>query len=148
MIVFVDASVDERVVGLAWVIQHSGSTHSGTKHIYRDHTSVEAEFFAVIEGLRHAKQYEDNYVVLFTDCQPVIEKLEQARSLQTESESTDSVRLNDEYVSRKWEKRSKSCTRLCEKFESCELRWKPRESNQDADRLAYEALERGRRKLS
>lgn len=88
---------------------------------------MEVEYFALLDGLRHARDHNINHIDIFSDCRPMIKKMR--------------VPDDDE----DWYKRRRGFHRLANKFETWELEWTPRKSNGDADRLAYEALEEGRR---
>lgn len=126
MRVYTDAARDGEVAAFAWKIVLDGGTIEGSRYILEDCTSMEAEYYALLDGLRHARRH-GNEVKVFTDCQPLVDKM------RVPDASDDD-----------WYKRRQGCHRLLNKFEEWELEWTPRSSNSRADRLAYEALERGR----
>lgn len=122
-----DASVGEFYGGIGWVITlDDGTKIEGNRTMSDSYTSMEMEYFSLLEGLRHAKRYDRAEIEVFSDCKPLIEKM----------------RVPDDDDD--WYKRRRGCHRLLNKFESWELEWTPRTSNTNADRLAYEALEAGR----
>jgi ribonuclease HI len=96
-----------------------------SRFIEANHTSMEAEYYALLEGIRYARRHGDE-VEVFCDCKPLVEKMRVPDS-------------NED-----WYERRRGCHRLLQKFERWELEWTPRSANTKADRLAYEALERGR----
>jgi len=127
MKVYTDAARDDEVAGMGWVIVlDDGETIEGNRYMLGDYTSMEAEYFALLDGLRYARRHGSE-VEVFCDCEPLVEKM----------------RVPDAY-SNDWYDRRRGCHRLLRKFDSWELEWTPRSSNSNADRLAYEALEAGR----
>lgn len=131
MKVYTDAARDDEVAGMGWVIVLNGEKIEGNRFIHGDYTSMEAEYFALLDGLRFARRHSTGEVEVFCDCKPLVEKM----------------RVPDGY-SQDWYDRRHGCHRLLQKFESWELEWTPRSGNTGADRLAYEALEEGRREQS
>lgn len=130
MRVFTDASRDDAIVGLGWeIILDDGSTINGKRWLVGDYTSMEGEYFALLDGLRYARRYGSD-VEVYCDCQPLVEKM----------------RVPDG-TSEDWYNRRRGCHRLLNKFDSWELEWTERKNNENADRLAYEALEEGRQAL-
>lgn len=131
MWVYSDAARDDEVAGMAWeIILDDGSEVTGKRYLHGDYTSMEAEYYAMLDGLRYALREEHEIVKVRTDCEPLVEKM----------------RVPDGY-SQTWYDRRRGCHRLLNKFESWEMKWTPRSSNTNADRLAYEALEEGREAL-
>lgn len=129
MKVYTDAARDDEVAGLGWeIVTNDGERIPDSRYLIGEYTSMEAEYIAILDGLRHARRYEGARVEVFSDCQPLIEKM----------------RVPDG-ESQEWYDRRTGCHRLLNKFASWELEWTPRSRNETADRLAYEALEEGRR---
>jgi ribonuclease HI len=126
MRVYTDAARDDEVAGMGWVIVTDDGQREGSRYMLGTYTSMEVEYFALLDGLRHARRY-GNTVEVYSDCQPLVEKM----------------RVPDGN-SQDWYDRRRGCHRLLNKFEDWELDWTPRSANADADRLAYEALEEGR----
>jgi len=127
MRLYTDAARDGEVAGLAWHLNIDGESYSGKRFVTDGCSSMEAEYFALLDGLRHARRYSSGNIEVFTDCQPLVEKMNVP--------SSDKV----------WYERRRGCHRLLQKFDEWVLEWTPRSSNSRADRLAYEALEEGRR---
>lgn len=129
MRVYTDAARDSEVAGLGWeIVLNDGERIKNSRYLVGDHTSMEAEYFALLDGIRYARQHGTDRVEVFSDCKPLITKMR-----VPDGNSED------------WYQRRHGCHRLLNKFDSWELEWTPRASNTTADRLAYEALERGRR---
>lgn len=127
MKLYTDAARDDEIAGLGWeIVLDDGETISDSRYVEGHHTSMEAEYYALLDGLRKARGHGEE-IEVFCDCKPLIEKM----------------RVPDGY-NQEWYDRRCGCHRLLNKFESWELEWTPRASNSTADRLAYEALERGR----
>lgn len=126
MRLYTDAARDDEVVGLGWEIVLSDETIEGRRSFEGSHTSMESEYYALLDGLRHARRHGTDEIEVFVDCKPLVEKM----------------RVPDE--DRDWYDRRQGCHRLLNKFNDWSLEWTPRSSNTNADRLAYEALEEGR----
>lgn len=129
MQVYSDAARDSEITGLGWeVITRDNHSIDGSRYIVGEFTSMQAEYFALLDGIRYARDHGGDRVEVFTDCKPLIQKMRVPDG-------------NDQ----EWYDRRRGCHRLLNKFDSWELEWTPRSTNTRADRLAYEALERGRR---
>lgn len=116
------------MVGIGWkIISSDGEEIEGNRYLRGSYSSMEAEYIALIEGLRVAKQFDDDSIELLCDCRPLLKKM------RSPDEDDD------------WRKRRRGCQRLLKKFKHHEIEWTPRSRNAEADRLAYEALEKGRR---
>lgn len=126
MRVYTDAARDDNIAGFGWEIVISNETIEGSRYINDNCTSMEAEFYALLDGLRHARRHGTNKIEIFCDCKPLIKKMRPSAETGV------------------WQKRRKGFERLVEKFDEWELEWTPRTANSNADRLAYEALEEGR----
>lgn len=127
MDVYTDAARDDDVAGFGWIIVLDDDIIEGNRYLIGNYTSMEAEYYALLDGLRFAKQQEGNHVDVYIDCQPLVQKM----------------RVPDK--KRIWHDRRRGCHRLFNKFDTWSLTWIPREKNERANRLAYEALETGRR---
>jgi ribonuclease HI len=131
MKVYTDASRDDEIAGMGWqIVFDDGDIMEGQRYVEGSYTSMEAEYFAMLDGLRMARRYGDE-VEVYVDCDPLVRKME-----------------TPDGTSEDWYQRRRGCLRLLRKFESWSLEWKPRESNAAADRLAYEALENGRENMA
>jgi len=127
MKVYTDAARDDDIAAMAWVIVlDSGREITGNRYMVGNYTSMEVEYFALLDGLRHARRHGDT-VDVHADCKPMIQKM----------------RVPDGN-SQDWYDRRQGCHRLLQKFDSWSMNWMPRSNNSQADRLAYEALEEGR----
>ncbi len=127
MQVYTDTARDDDIVAMGWVIVlDNGEQIEGSRYLIGSYTSMEGEYFALLDGLRFAKQYGRGDIEVYTDCKPLITKIR----------SPDKSDL--------WYDRREGAHRLLDKFDSWEINWTPRRNNETADRLAYEALERGR----
>lgn len=126
MKLYTDAARDDNVAGLGWEIILSNDTITGSRYLTENCTSMVAEYYALLDGLRHARRYDTGEILVYCDCKPLIEKMRVPDS-------------DDE-----WYARRKGCQRLLNKFDTWELEWTPRSSNSNADRMAYQALESGR----
>jgi ribonuclease HI len=126
--IYTDAARDRQAIGTGWHIYVNGKNVDGSRYIIGEYSSMEAEYFALLDGLRLARREHTGKVEVFSDCKPLLKKM----------------REPDEY-SQDWRDRRNGCIRLLEKFDSWNLEWTPRKSNDVADRLAFEALERARR---
>lgn len=129
MRVYTDAARDDDVAGMGWeIVLSNGETHEHSRYLVGNYTSMEAEYFALLDGLRYARRHDENEIEAYCDCKPLVQKM----------------RVPDGN-SQDWYERRRGCHRLLNKFDEWELEWMPRGSNETADRLAYEALEAGRR---
>jgi ribonuclease HI len=129
MQVFTDAARDDNVAGMGWIlVTTDGMEIENNRYMRGNYTSMEAEYFALLDGLRHAKRYDDDSVSVICDCKPLIQKMREPDAYDQD-----------------WYDRRQGCHRLLNKFDSWEMEWTDRSNNHDADRLAYEALEAGRR---
>lgn len=128
IIVHTDASRGDQCSGLGYVLSGQIET-SGNMVLMGTHTSMEAEYYALIEGLRIASIESDDRsgVVAYTDAKPLVTKMR-----EPDGNSQD------------WYDRRKSCHWLLNKFDSWELEYVPREHNEDAHQLARTALFEGR----
>lgn len=128
--VHTDASQDDTVVGLAYVICNANDGRLHGKHFIRgEYTSMEAEAYAMLQGIAAVKERTDaDAIDVYADCRPMIQKVSDASA--------------DE-VSEKWFDLQRTLTHSLEDFESYTLSWEKRDSsaaNEDADRYAKEAL--------
>lgn len=130
MHVYTDAARDDGIAATGWeIILDSGEVTEGNRYIYGDYTSMQAEYFALLDGTRHAIHHSSDSVRVVTDCEPLVGKM----NGQTHP-------LDDQ-----WSRRRDVYQRLVRNFNDFGLSWVPRKTNIRADRLAYEALERARR---
>lgn len=126
MKVYTDASRGEEIIGLGWNIVHDGVSIEQNRYMTGTYTSMQAEYFALLDGLRYARREQTGNVTVICDCEPLVQKM----------------RVPDS--DKDWYDRRQGCHRLLNKFDSWELKWKSRKYNDVADRLAYEALQKGR----
>jgi len=128
MRVYTDAARDDSVAGMGWEIHDGEQTSKDSRYLIGEYTSMHAEYLALLDGLRYANRINDGTVKVYVDCKPLVQKM------RVPDPNSDD-----------WFDRRRGCHRLLNKFDDWELNWTPRSSNESADRLAYEALERGRR---
>lgn len=126
MRVFTDAARDEEVVGLGWRVEHNGTVTEDNTYLSGSYTSMDAEYIALLRGLREARGMDD-HISLFSDCDPLVEKMK--------SPNGDEI----------WLGRYRLYQQLVDNFETHNIYWIPRSQNGDADDQAWLALERGRR---
>lgn len=106
-----------------------GRTIEGNRYMVGNYTSMEAEYYALLDGIRIASYEGREAINVYTDCKPLVQKMRYPDN------------NNDE-----WYTRRRGAHWLLNKFEDWSLNWIPRENNESANRLAYEALEKGRLK--
>lgn len=126
--IYADASSGQFVSGVGYVI--SGEVeYSGNRIFYEQLTSMEAEFLAVVEGLRIAANRVESreYCEAYSDAKPLTKKLNGSQECSGE-----------------WRERRESARWLLDKFDSWNVYYCPRECNEDAHQLARAALLRGR----
>lgn len=137
MKVWTDASCDdsEDIFGIGYVIiLKSGAEITGKHYQHGDYTSMEAEYFALMEALQIAKESMteyDNEIDVVTDCKPLVDKIREP---------------DDLYDDRWFEYRRHALNSLFD-FEKWDLYWEERsntEQNEEANRLAREAMWQGR----
>lgn len=127
MRVYTDAARDDRIVATGWkIILSDGTEQKGNRFLNEQRTSMEAEYMALLDGLRFARRFDEARVEVFVDCQPLLTKM----------------RVPDE--NKDWYDRRRGCHRLLNKFDEWSMEWTPRKHNSDADEMASLALERGR----
>lgn len=130
--VYVDASRDNEIAGLGYAIRGSVN-HSDYKFLEGEYTSMEAEFHALLEGVRVASARSSDRVMCeaYTDAKPLVSKMK----------TVDDDRED-------WRNYRKSFLWLINKFDSWELKWCSRQNNEIAHELAVDALETGRRSIN
>lgn len=126
--IYVDASRGDQCSGLGYVMKGEVNDR-GRKTLYGTYTSMEAEFHALVEALRIASQasQSNEYCEVYVDVEPL----------------TDKMREPDDN-SEDWRDYRRSFHWLANKFDEWELEHIPREHNEDAHKLAREALFEGR----
>lgn len=124
-----DASHDEDVIGIAYIIEDDiEDIHvEGKQYIEGDYTSMEAEYHALMFGIHAASWYGGDTLVVCTDCQPLVDKM-----------------YYPDANSQKWYDMRSECHALLNTFDCWEMNHIPRSHNERADRLAKEALWFGR----
>jgi ribonuclease HI len=127
MRVLTDGACDDSIAGIGWCVFTEDENVKGKRYLVGDYTSMESEYYALLDGLRYARRESRESVTIRCDCKPLVEKMR-----VPDGNSED------------WYKRRQGFHRLANKFDNWELEWMPRSSNDEADRLAYEALEQGR----
>ena len=120
MEIYTDASRRGSVVGIGYVIKLD-RVYDGNKSFEGNHSSMDGEILAILEGLRIASQYHDGHVEIHTDCD------EAARKLTSKQAG-------------KWKEYQNSFEWLINKFDSYELKTIDRADNTHADRKAKEAM--------
>lgn len=131
VIIYTDAARDDTVAGIGYTITGE-VTAEGKRYLTGHHTSMEAEYHALTEALRIASQRSQSreYCEAYTDAEPLLNKM----------------RVPDAN-SDEWYDRRQGCHRLLNKFDDWELFWTSRDNNEDAHRLAREALFEGREEV-
>lgn len=128
MKVYTDAARDNEVSGMGWeVVLSDDEVVQDSRYLIGDYTSMEAEYFALLDGLRFARRHDTGEIEVYSDCEPLITKIR-----TPDGDNQD------------WYDRRRGAHRLLNKFDDWTIEWTPRSANSRADRLAYEALERGR----
>lgn len=129
IIIYVDAARDDQIAGLGYVIRGEVSL-SGRKYLTGHYTSMEAELHALLEAVRLASIESEHreYCEVYTDCKP----------LRTKICGADEERDD-------WAEYQTSARWLLGKFDSWEVNYAPRSTNEEAHDLAREALFAGRR---
>ena len=124
----VDASRGEFCSGIGYVMTGSVE-HEGCKTLEETMTSMEAEYYALVEGLRLAAMLSEDCegIDAYVDVKPLVTKM---RRPDGKSEV--------------WRTRRRGCHWLLNKFDSWELSWQPRSKNGKAHDLAQTALDDGR----
>lgn len=102
---------------------------SGRRAFYGTYTSMEAEYYALSEGLRVAsvRSESNEYIEAYSDAKPLIKKMSGSESCRGD-----------------WQSYRSSFEWLIGKFDDYELNYISREYNEDAHELAREALHEGR----
>lgn len=129
MRVYSDASHDEDVIGIAYVLRDErlDVDESGRRYIEGEFTSMEAEYIALMTGVRMASHYTNEVLIALTDCRPLMYKL-----LQRDGNSD------------KWDQFFWQARAMLESFDEWQINHIERANNQEADALARAALHRGR----
>jgi len=127
--IYVDAARDDQIAGLGYVIRGEVSLE-GQKYLTGHYTSMEAELHALLEAVRLASLQSEyrEYCEVYTDCKPLRDKI-----CGSNEERDD------------WEEYRVSARWLLDKFDSWEVNYAPRSSNEEAHDLARQALFDGRR---
>lgn len=117
--------------GIGYIIEGDIDV-ADNRTIYGSYTSMEVEFYALVEALRIASQRfeSDTRAIAYTDAKPLRDKM------------CDDERHRDE-----WQTYYDSCHWLLGKFAEWEIRYVPRGGNADAHELARRALHEGRETL-
>lgn len=128
IVIYVDAARDDQIAGLGYVIRGEVSL-SGQKYLTGHYTSMEAELHALLEAVRLASIESEHreYCEVYTDCKPLRGKI-----------------CGDAGNSEDWQEYQTSALWLLNKFDSWEVNYAPRSSNEEAHDLAREALFEGR----
>jgi ribonuclease HI len=129
--IYVDAARDDEVSGIGYSISGEFSTY-GKKFMVGNYTSMEAEFHALVEAVRVASMESSHreYCEVHTDAQPLTTKL-----CGSQDESGD------------WSDYRESAHWLLDKFDSWDVVYTSRSSNETAHGLARKALFNGREHL-
>ena len=114
---------------MGWRIEHTNGVEEGNRYLVGSYSSMEAEYYALLDGLRYSKRFGDE-VTVFTDCEPLVRKMRH-------DTNGDDV----------WHDRQRGCHRLLDKFDWWQLEWIPRGQNESANTQATIGLRHGRRSL-
>lgn len=129
LIITVDAARDDFIVGIGYTF--SGAIElENKKYIRGNHTSMVAEYYALVEAARLATvHYQNSWeVTIYTDCEPLVSKM-----------------CGSEPTWGDWEDRREGCMWMMNKFDSWDILYRPRSNHGRAHRLAREALFEGRK---
>jgi len=124
----VDAARGESVFGVGYLLEGEVSC-SGRRVFYGTYTSMEAEYYALAEGLRVASvgSESNEYCEAYSDCRPLVDKM-----------------CGDERCRDDWQSYRASFDWLASKFDTYQLSTCDRSSNRTAHVLARKALREGR----
>lgn len=134
MQLYTDASRDENVIGIGYVIEGGEPFEDFRKehrrHVFGEYTSMRAEYIAMMNGIHAASWHGNTRLEIFTDCEPLVRKMHYPDANRDD-----------------WYERRQQCHRLLQTFDSWSIQYIPRERNGETHRLAKEALYVGREKL-
>lgn len=117
-----DARRTDDGIGLGFVFDIDGEVTKDCRYVEGDFTSMEAEFYALVEGVWRCTQFDVSTIHCFVDCKPLVQQLERPTQ-EKWSEFRDSIR---------W---------LLNKFEYWGIKWVPREKNREADYLSNKVMQ-------
>lgn len=124
---YTDGARDDDIAAMGWRIECDGDVEENHRYMLGEYTSMEAEYYALVDGLRHALR-RGNEIMVFTDCEPLVEKMRYSTAGDGE-----------------WYERKCGVDRLLDKFEWWQIEWIPRTQNEAANTQASLALRKGRR---
>jgi len=126
--IYTDAARGNQCSGLGYTMSGEVSIE-GHKYLEGHYTSMEAELHALLEAVRLASIESEHreYCEVYTDCKPL-----RAKICGREDERED------------WAEYRTSARWLLNKFDSWEVNYSPRSSNEEAHELARAALFEGR----
>jgi ribonuclease HI len=124
-----DASHDEDVIGIAYVIEdeYEDIYAEGKQYLHGKFTSMEAEYTAMMSGIHAASWRGNDTLVVCTDCEPLVDKM-----------------YFPDATNQKWFEYRQECHRILNTFDNWEMSNVPRSQNERADELAKQALYFGR----
>lgn len=132
MRLYSDASHDDDVIGIAYIVKDDvKDIHvEGKQFICGDFTSMEAEYNAMMSGIHAASWYDNEHLVVCTDCEPLVDKM-----------------YFPDANNQKWFDYRQDCHEILNTFDDWSMSHIPRSQNRRADKLAKEALYVGRERL-
>lgn len=130
MRLYSDASHDEDVIGIAYIIRDDCDDIEvmGKQSVHGEFTSMEAEYNAMMSGIHAASWYGGDNLLVLTDCEPLVDKM-----------------YYPDANSQKWYDMRHECHTILNTFDDWTMTHVNRHENGEADRLAKEALWSGRR---
>jgi len=137
MKLYTDASADENanVFGIGYILElKTGARIQGKHYVEGEYTSMEAEWYAIMQGLELASENitsHDSSIEVITDCKPLVNK----------------IREPDDMYDDRWFNYRRQMLGELFTFEAWDLYWEERsttEQNEKANRLAREAMWEGR----
>lgn len=131
MRVYTDAATNSGVSGLGYVVElKSGASIEDKRYLESGVTSMEAEWFAMMQGLDvalHSTTSYDDCAYVYIDCKPLVSKMLD----------------RDQAYDPKWHGFRAQTMKTLGQFDEWSITWEERAStsgNERADRLAREAL--------
>lgn len=123
MRLYTDARRTDDGIGLGFVFDTNDGVTKDCKYVEGEFTSMEAEFYALVEGVWRCTRFDVDTIYCFVDCKPLVQQME--RPTQD-----------------KWATFRDSIHWLLNKFEYWGIRWIPREQNTEADYLSNKVMQK------
>jgi ribonuclease HI len=129
LLIHTDASLSDEIVGIGYTIRVEDKTLENATFLEGNYSSMRGEFLAMKQAAETVAAFFEvtEHVFFYTDCQSLVDKLEDPDS-EVWKNRRDSL---EELLHGKWS-----------------VKWIPRERNNKADRLAHTGRDRGARRLT